>query len=242
VKAGDALRQALSNPQLVQTADLGIRLLVRLVGSEERVLGILQEDPCERAVGAAEDLATGRIRGCGRDADPIHGADVVDARMTARVSEVHRVVGRDAAELVVNREATHVRLGRRRPLVLVPATTEDPATGLGRIGSTSHPLDDLVPAPGLGEIEIDRGPTDLLQVSVRLDEAGNRKATLEVDDLGRGSDPALDLVVATHSRDPIPDHRHGLGLGHRLVERHHPAAAQHEIRALPTAPDQRRIR
>jgi len=68
-----------------------------------------------------------------------------------------------------------------------------------------------------------------LDVGMRIDEARQQRAAVQLDHLGVGADPCIDLLSSANQRDAITDHGHG---GGNLIDRincDYFAAADHQI-------------
>ena len=97
--------------------------------------------------------------------------------------------------------------------------------------------DDLVPVLDVHQVERHLRLAEAHEVSVTLDQAGNRELPREIDHLGRGPDVGLDVVVAPDRGDAIAANRDGLRLGHRRIDGDDLAVPQHQRGRL----DRRRL-
>src|SRR5437899_1532748 len=101
------------------------------------------------------------------------------------MSQNNWIVWRHLIERLVRGKALDIRIWPRQPLVLVPATADDPLTRFGLLDSLRHQLHDLIPAPGAHQIEIDAILADAGEVAVTLDEPGNGELSAKLHPLGR---------------------------------------------------------
>jgi len=136
------------------------------------------------AVFVSQQFSARRIPRRLRHTGQLHRPGVREPRMAARVREPHRVLRRDLAESLVQRKAFDVRRRRMRPLLLMPAAAEDPGARFRLLDCLANRADDVVPVLGRGELEVSGGLTDTGEMRVGVDEAGNSKRPLEVDDTG----------------------------------------------------------
>ena len=66
-------------------------------------------------------------------------------------------------------------------------------------------------------------------MAVTLDEAGDDQATLEIDDLGVGSDVYADFPVATDGDDLVALDGDSLSFGQGVVDSDDHTPAEHEV-------------
>ena len=136
----------------------------------------------------------------------LHRQRVGESGVPAGMRQPHRVVGRHAAQRLVQRKAFDVRRRRRRPFLLVPAAAEDPFARprlLRRVADHPH---DVVPvlAPWPSFRLRAASPTPV-KCDVRVDEPGHRERALEIDDPRRRADVPLDLLVGSERDDRVAD-------------------------------------
>jgi len=114
----------------------------------------------------------------------------------------------------------------------VPATTQDPLPGCG-LGHRS--LDDghnLREISNTVKVELHLCPTETEEMAVALNQARHRERTAEVDDLGVGSDEAVDLAFGSHRNQLSTTGGNGGCFGIALIHGHNPSTHQHQIGRL----------
>jgi hypothetical protein len=89
--------------------------------------------------------------------------------------QIHRVRGRDGAQLVVRRE---LRVG---PIVLIPRAAEDPLPRLRRGDALPHEIDDLLIAGGASQIQRAQELTESGEVTVCIVQTGQHRRAAQVD-------------------------------------------------------------
>jgi len=99
------------------------------------------------------------------------------------------------------------------PLRLVPAAADDPLAGFGLFRGARHLGDDVVPGLRFAEIEAHAELADACEMAVALDEAGDGRHAVEIDDAGLRADPFLNGGVGAECGDAIA--RDGDGLDDR---------------------------
>ena len=140
---------------------------------------------------------------------------VDEARVAARVGEKHGVVGRHRVERRMGGKPFDVRLGRSRPLLLVPAASDDPLARLGASSRRPRPsprsASQLV---AVHQVQTELRLADAGEMAVPLDESGDDELPLQIDHLRRRADVALDLGAAAERDDAVAAHRHSFCLRH----------------------------
>ena len=114
LKSGDAFRKAFASGEIDLLArfrgDLGgrkVRAIFRQ-RAPDQILRLLVEQSGGIALRILENLAAGRVGSILVDAGQPHGFGIGKSRVTAGVSQPDRIVGRNFAERVVERESLHV--------------------------------------------------------------------------------------------------------------------------------------
>ncbi len=198
VEGRDAVDEAFPRGQLDLLAGPGPGLLGRIVARlvADEALGRFEEGADGAALGVTDDLAAGRIGRRPGDLGELHGLGVGQGGVAAGVGQEDGIVRRRPAEGVVDGQAVDAGLGDGIPLVLVPAPAEDPVAGLGLFGGLRDEGHDLVPGPGLGQIEDHLGGAEAREVAVALDKSGDGQGPAEIEDLGPFAHEALVAVLA----------------------------------------------
>ena len=134
----------------------------------------------------ADDLSPGRIGGRRGHARELHGAGVGKAGVPRRVSQQHGVVRRHRGQRIVRLKTAHRRIGRRVPLALVPTAADDPVARLRGSHGLGYHVDQVLVRSGGHEVELQARVAQAHQVTVPLDEPGNREPAGQVDDVRLG--------------------------------------------------------
>ncbi len=183
LKSGDAFRKAFACRE--------IHLLARFRGefSERQVLPIgRQRAPDETlcllveqsggiALRILQNLAAGWIGSVLVDAGQAHRFRVRKSCMTAGVSQPHRIVWRNFAERVVQRESLHVGRGRRIPFGLMPAASDNPGSGLGFARGCGDHGNNLVPILHVAQIQRHLRSAQTGEMPVPFDESWDGQAS-----------------------------------------------------------------
>ena len=236
LEGGDPEGQRLLARQLHRAHELRVHVLGRapLAGTVDGVshqqLGGLAQQTGGGAGSIAHNGAARRIGGVVADTGELHRERVGKGRVPAGMPQADRILRAGRRERGVQRHAIHVRLGRRSPLLLVPAAPGHPLTRRRLGGRVPDHPDDVVPAGGGGEVENHLRAAQAHVMPVPLDEAGNHQPAAELDDLRGGADVSGDLVVRPHGRDGVPGHRKRLRLRQGVVHGHDLATRQNQIR------------
>ncbi len=234
LEAGDPVGQALGGGKVSHLAQL-VRARLPLGERGHRIRRGLAQHAGRQACGVAQDLAALRIGRLRRDPGQLHGPRVDDRRVAARVGQQHRVGRRRQAQLGVQRQAADRWVGRRRPLLLVPAASDDPLAGLGRgrrLGDHRH---DRGPVRRLPQVELHLRPAQGQEVAVGLDQPGHRHRAGEVEDLGLGSDQGAHLVLGADRDDQVAPRGERLRLWLEAVHGDDRAPEHHEVGRLRAA-------
>src|ERR1700726_1803044 len=115
--------------------------------------------------------------------------------MSAGVFQPHRIMRRDLAQLIVDREALHVGRWWRVPLGLMPASPEDPGSRLGFARRRRNHSDNLVPVLGIPQVQYHLGRSEAHEVPMAFDESWNGETATQIDYLGRPTNVRLHLLI-----------------------------------------------
>jgi hypothetical protein len=111
----------------------------------------------------------------------------------------------------------------------VPSASEDPlARSRFPCGIGNH-LNDVVPGARGRQLQVSRRLAHAGEVHVRVDKAGRRKRSFQVDEARAGADVRLNVALGTNRGDRVASYGERLDVGMPIVERDDAAAAQHEI-------------
>jgi hypothetical protein len=181
------------------------------------------------AVPLLQNFAALGIRRGSRDTRQRKCLRVDEDAVAARMREHDRVVRRHDVERNVSRKSFNVRLRFRGPFVLMPAAPDNPLSWLCGLYRVGHHLHDLIPARRARQIEAELAFADSQEVSVSLDEAGNRELAVEIDHLRRRCDVLPYVGSRSDEDDSVPARRKRLRLRHDVVDRDNAAVLKHQI-------------
>jgi hypothetical protein len=125
--------------------------------------------------GSADQTASGRVRGGVGDSRQFQGASIRQACMAVHPGEIHRVVRRRGAQQIVRRPLC---VG---PVVLIPATADDPFTGTRRRRTLPDHADNLLVAGRPAKIDALHAGAEASEVSVRILQARDDRCAGDVD-------------------------------------------------------------
>src|SRR5262245_55256004 len=97
------------------------------------------------------------------------------------------------------------------PFLLVPAPSADPRPGRYVSSRRAHHRHHLFPVLRPGEVQVEPGIAQSHEVTVTLDESGNRQLPAQIDPLSLGPGQGFNFGVVSHRLDPVTPYRHRLG-------------------------------
>ena len=195
----------------------------------DQALGRLAEDTGWLPLVVVEDRASRGIRSRGADARQPHGLRIGERHVAAGVREQDRVLRSDPAEFRVERIALDIRLGPGRPLLLMPATSNDPLPRRRcfAASSTWRTMSSHVFAWRRIEHHARFAQGD--EMAMPFDKTRHGKPAGEIDDLCLRAHELAHRLTGSNGDDPIAPHRQGLDQGIALVQRNDLAVTQHQI-------------
>ena len=148
------------------------------------------------------------------------------------MSQEHGVVGRNGAQLIVNRQSLDCRRRQRVPLRLMPAATEDPPAGLRLDRGRPNALNNLLPAAVVRKIQLGQTASQRQEVPMTLDETGRHECAIERKHCGLRTHEPPDLLRRSQGDDAPAAGRQGLDPRSPLVHCHDPAIEENQVRDL----------
>ena len=179
-----------------------------------------------------KDLTAWRIRCVPIDARQTHSLGIGKARMSAGVFQPDRIMRRNLAQLIVDRETLHVGRWWRIPLGLMPAPPQDPGSGLGFARRRGNHGDNLVPVLGIPQIQNHFGRAEAHEMPVAFDESRNGETPAQVDHFGGPSNVRLHLLIRADGHDLAAPRRQRLRLGTVRFHGDKFGVAQHQVSRL----------
>src|SRR5438046_2879782 len=111
----------------------------------------------------------------------------------------------------MQRDALDVGLWRAVPLLLVPAESLDQRALWRGLDGARDAGDDVVPVPGVREVELRLGFAEGEEVAMSFDESGHDHASARIDAFRLHAGELQDLGVRTDGEDPVAAYGYGLG-------------------------------
>src|SRR5579862_2074154 len=106
------------------------------------------------------------------------------------------------------------------PEIFVPAATENPVAGSGRLHLGADALAKFVERFHAGEIDVHAVEAAIFQMCVGVVEAGHNEMAAEIDDLSIGPAKLEHFGVLADGLNAVPAHGHGFGALDGLEGRH----------------------
>ena len=186
---------------------LGLHLVARRTRNDalHEVLGIVDEDTGRRPVRCTLNVTAVGILRLRRDSRGLDRGSVREAGVSVDPRDVHRIVRHGCAQLLLRREA------RVAPVVLIPSASDDPLAGLHGFHSCDDARDHLVVRARAGEIDSAKREPEVVDVTVRVDHAGDDRASAEVHDAGGCTAERHDRTRGADELHLPAAHGHGVG-------------------------------
>ena len=123
------------------------------------------------------------------------------------------VAGADFTEFMVNGKTPDMGGWAFIPFGLMPSAANDPLSRDRRSDCNGHPVDDLLPAAGVSEIQSHERLAKRHVVAVSFNESGNGQLSVQIDNPGARRHIGVDFSIASHRNDPIVASRQGFHPG-----------------------------